>query len=56
MFFLGTSHYLQGEEGHLTEKKFGLSFWRVNFFETLYGGGPQLLSQTFSQLSGPPPL
>lgn len=55
MFFLGTSHYLQGG-GHLTEKKFGLSFWRVNLFETLNGGGPQLLSQTFSQLSGPPPL
>ena len=27
---------------------------RVNSFKTLYGGGPQLLGQTFSQFCGPP--
>ena len=32
-----------------------LSVWRVTFFRTLNGGGPQRLGQTFSQFSGPPP-
>ena len=53
MCFLGTSHYLQGG-GHLTEKKFGLSFWRVNFMKPSMEVGHNCLAKHV--LSDPAPL